>query len=107
MDAPCWHRTVGDLLKVRMVSWWRDLAAIRGYTGENITAAKYYPFDAQFLLEMAQHVTDFDCFGRPSLPVADPDRENHDSRSAHAAWEPDSPKRLRYSVGLMPTFLRK
>jgi len=66
MGAFCWHRTVGDVLEVSMVSWWRDLAAIRGFAGEDITAAKYYPFDAQFLLEMEPHVTHFDCFGRPS-----------------------------------------
>lgn len=63
MGAFCWHRTAGDSLEVNTVLWWRDLAAIQSFAGEGITAAKHYPFDAQFLLEMDPYVTHFDCFG--------------------------------------------
>lgn len=64
LGAFCWHRTIGDVLDVAMVSWWRDYDCIRAFAGEDIAVAKYYPFDAEFLIEMEPHVTHFESFGR-------------------------------------------
>ena len=64
LGAFCWHRTVGDVLDVVMVSWWRDYDCIRAFAGEDIAVAKYYPFDAGFLIEMEPYVTHFESFGR-------------------------------------------
>lgn len=63
LGAFCLHRYVGDVLDVTMVSWWRDYAAITAFAGEDITVAKYYDFDAGFLLEMEPHVTHYEATG--------------------------------------------
>lgn len=64
--AFCWHRRDGEAVEVTMVSWWRDLDCIRAFAGDDISIAKYYPFDADFLLEMDPHVTHYTCFGQPA-----------------------------------------
>lgn len=63
VGAFCWHRTCGDVLEVVMVSWWRDYESIRSFAGNDISVARYYPFDGDFLLEMEPHVAHFESFG--------------------------------------------
>jgi len=46
------HRHHADL--------WTDLVAIRQFAGIPEGVAKYYDFDAQFLLEMTERVQHFD-----------------------------------------------
>jgi hypothetical protein len=58
--AWCLHRREGDLVHVEMVTFWDDLEAIRRFAGDDLTKAKYYDFDPDFLLEVEPEVTHFD-----------------------------------------------
>lgn len=50
-------RELGDgRSEVTTLSWWESLDAIRGFAGENIGIARYYPEDDRFLLERPPHV---------------------------------------------------
>ena len=43
------HRTFLDVL---MVTFWESEAAIRAFAGDDISVAKYYDFDKDFLIEL-------------------------------------------------------
>jgi hypothetical protein len=58
--AWCLHRCEGDVVHVEMLTLWEDLDAIRRFAGDELTKAKYYGFDPDFLLEMEPDVTHFD-----------------------------------------------
>lgn len=60
LGAWCLHRRDGELVTVTMLTLWTDLAAIRQFAGIPEDMAKYYDFDAQFLLEMTERVQHFD-----------------------------------------------
>lgn len=50
-------RNLGDgRSEVTTLSWWDSLDAIRGFAGEDIKIARYYPEDDRFLLERPRHV---------------------------------------------------
>ena len=50
--AWCLHRPEGDVVHVEMFTLWDDLGAIRRFAGDELTKAKYYDFDSDFLIEM-------------------------------------------------------
>jgi len=58
--AWCLHRREGDIVHVEMFTLWDDLSAIRRFAGDELTKAKYYDFDPDFLLELEPEVTHFD-----------------------------------------------
>ena len=58
--AWCLYRREGDIVHVEMFTLWNDLAAIRRFAGEELTRAKYYDFDPDFLLEMEPEVAHFE-----------------------------------------------
>ena len=58
--AWCLHRPEGEVIHVEMFTLWEDLAAIRRFAGDEVTRAKYYAFDPDFLLELEPEVTHFD-----------------------------------------------
>jgi hypothetical protein len=58
--AWCLHRREGDLVHVEMLTLWEDETAIRRFAGEDMDAAKYYDFDAGFLIEMEPDVVHFE-----------------------------------------------
>ena len=58
--AWCLHRREGDVLHVEMFTFWNDLEAIRRFAGDDLTKAKYYDFDPDFLLELEPQVTHFE-----------------------------------------------
>jgi hypothetical protein len=43
---------------------WESLAAIRGFAGDDLEAAKYYPEDRSFLLEFEPRVLHYEVVGR-------------------------------------------
>ena len=43
-----------------MFTFWEDEAAIRRFAGADLLKAKYYDFDADFLLELEPEVTHFE-----------------------------------------------
>lgn len=63
LGAWCLHRGDGRLTEVCMLSLWQDLDAIRRFAGEPATTAKYYDFDAAFLVAMPAHAEHFEVLG--------------------------------------------
>jgi hypothetical protein len=57
--AWCLHRQEGDIVHVEMFTLWDDLDAIHRFAGEDLVKAKYYAFDADYLLELEPEVTHF------------------------------------------------
>ena len=50
-------RTLGDgTSEVTALSWWKDMEVIRGFTGAEPEAARYYPGDERFLLDRPETV---------------------------------------------------
>ena len=60
LGAWCLHRTEGDVVHVEMFTLWTDWDAIRRFAGEDVEAAKYYDFDADYLLELEPRVVHFE-----------------------------------------------
>jgi hypothetical protein len=57
--AWCLHRSEGGVVHVEMFTLWDDLEAIHRFAGDDLMKAKYYDFDADFLLELEPEVTHF------------------------------------------------
>ena len=58
--AWCFHRRDGDVVHVETLSYWESEEAIRRFAGHEMTKAKYYDFDPDFLLELEPEVLHFD-----------------------------------------------
>ena len=58
--AWCLHRRDGDILHVEMFTFWDDEESIRRFAGKDLTKAKYYDFDPDFLLELEPEVLHFE-----------------------------------------------
>ena len=58
--AQMWTRDLGDgSTEVITVSWWADLDSIRGFAGDDIEAAVFYPEDDGFLIDRETRVAHF------------------------------------------------
>jgi heme-degrading monooxygenase HmoA len=66
-------RDLGDgTTEVTTLSWWRGLDAIRGFRGEDIEVARFYPEDDRFLLERGPRVEHHEVVaGDLALPLAE------------------------------------
>lgn len=42
------------------LSWWRDIAAIRAFAGEDLERARYFPEDDRFLLTRPERVLHYE-----------------------------------------------
>jgi hypothetical protein len=62
--AWCLHRREGHIVHVEMFTLWDDFDAIRRFAGEDLAKAKYYAFDAGYLLELEPEVTHFEVIER-------------------------------------------
>ena len=60
LGAWCLHRRDGEVVHVEMLTFWADEEAIRRFAGDQLTTAKYYEFDPDFLLEMEPEVLHFE-----------------------------------------------
>jgi hypothetical protein len=60
LAAWCLHRREGEIVHVEMFTLWEDLDAIRRFAGEQLTNAKYYDFDPDFLIELEPEVVHFE-----------------------------------------------
>ena len=58
--AWCLHRHEGEIVHVEMFTLWTDEAAIRRFAGDEMSKAKYYDFDPDYLLEMEPEVAHFE-----------------------------------------------
>jgi hypothetical protein len=45
---------------VPTLSWWRDIAAIKAFAGEDYEKSRYYAEDAKYLLEWNEEVEHFE-----------------------------------------------
>ena len=63
LRAWCLHRAEGDVVHVEMWTLWRNEAAIRRFAGEDMSRAKYYDFDPDYLLELEPNVRHYRVIG--------------------------------------------
>jgi heme-degrading monooxygenase HmoA len=54
------RRIEGDRAHFLLVSYWESLDAIRAFAGNDVEAARYYPEDRKYLLELEPQVTHYD-----------------------------------------------
>jgi heme-degrading monooxygenase HmoA len=54
------ERVEGDVTHFLLVSYWDSTDAIRAFAGKDIERARYYPEDAEFLLEFEPRVTHYE-----------------------------------------------
>lgn len=60
VDAWVLTRDLGDgRTEIATVSRWASMDAIRGFAGDDLEAAVYYPEDDRYLLERDEHVRHF------------------------------------------------
>ena len=57
------EREEGDVTHFITMTFWDSLAAISGFAGDDVEAAKYYPEDKDFLLEFEPMVVHYDVVG--------------------------------------------
>jgi quinol monooxygenase YgiN len=58
------RRIEGDVAHFLMVTFWESEDAIREFAGDDVTFAKYYDFDKDFLLEMEPASTHYETYER-------------------------------------------
>jgi heme-degrading monooxygenase HmoA len=58
------RRIEGDTSHFLMVTFWESEDAIRAFAGDDISVAKYYDFDRNFLLEMEPTSTHYETYDR-------------------------------------------
>ncbi|HEX6131126.1 MAG TPA: hypothetical protein VF044_05305 [Actinomycetota bacterium] len=54
------RRLVGDRAEFLMLTFWRDLDAVRGFAGDDVETAVFYPEDDRFLVERELAATHWD-----------------------------------------------
>jgi heme-degrading monooxygenase HmoA len=59
------RRIEGETAHFLLISLWESIEAIRQFAGTPVETAKYYDFDAEYLLEMEPTVTHYDVFASP------------------------------------------
>jgi heme-degrading monooxygenase HmoA len=52
----------GDEAHVVTLSFWDSLASIRAFAGDDVTLARYYPRDREYLLDFPERVEHFEVF---------------------------------------------
>ena len=58
------ERTEGEITHFITLSFWDNLDVIRGFAGQDIEAAKCYPEDHDFLLELEPKVLHYEVVGQ-------------------------------------------
>lgn len=56
------RRTEGEITHFTTLSFWENMDVIRGFAGEDVEAARYYPEDHDFLLEFEPNVIHYEVF---------------------------------------------
>ncbi|MEU4221130.1 hypothetical protein [Actinoplanes sp. NPDC026623] len=60
IDAQMWIRDLGDgRTEVVTLSWWESAEAIRGFAGDDISRAVFYPEDERYLIGREEIVTHY------------------------------------------------
>jgi heme-degrading monooxygenase HmoA len=55
----------GDQMHFLTLTFWESEDAIRQFAGDDISRAKYYPEDQDYLLEFEPNVTHYEVYGSP------------------------------------------
>lgn len=58
------ERAEGEVTHFITLTFWESLDAIRAFAGEDVDKAKYYPEDAEFLLEFESRVVHYEVVGQ-------------------------------------------
>ena len=58
------EREEGDVTHFITLTFWEDLESIKGFAGDNVETAKYYPEDKDFLLEFEPKVIHYEVVGQ-------------------------------------------
>lgn len=58
------ERREDDITHFITLTFWEDLEAIKGFAGDDVEVAKYYPEDKDFLLEFEPHVVHYEVVGQ-------------------------------------------
>jgi heme-degrading monooxygenase HmoA len=58
------ERLEGDVTHFITMTFWKDIESIRGFAGEDVEKAKYYPEDKDFLLEFEPTVVHYEVVGQ-------------------------------------------
>jgi heme-degrading monooxygenase HmoA len=58
------ERREGDVTHFVTLTFWESFAAIRAFAGDHVEKAKYYPEDAEFLLEYEPRVVHYEVVGK-------------------------------------------
>lgn len=58
------ERTEGDVTHFITLTFWQDRESIKGFAGEDVETAKYYPEDKDFLLEFEPTVVHYEVVGQ-------------------------------------------
>ena len=64
-------RTEGDITHFITLTFWKDLDSIKGFAGDDVETAKYYPEDKDFLLEFEPKVVHYEVVGQSRSPHID------------------------------------
>ena len=65
LGAQMWTRGLDDgTTEVITVSWWDDLENIRGFAGDDIEVAVFYPEDDAYLVDRETRVAHFEVHGQ-------------------------------------------
>ncbi len=60
------RRDDGDRTEFVTLSFWDSLDAVRGFAGDDVERARYYPEDAEYLLELEPRVTHYEVLLAPA-----------------------------------------
>jgi heme-degrading monooxygenase HmoA len=61
LGAQMWTRNLDDgRTEVLTLSWWESLDSIRGFAGDDIDVAVYYPEDEHYLIDREMTVTHYE-----------------------------------------------
>ncbi len=58
------ERKEGDITHFITMTFWVNMSVIRGFAGEDVECAKYYPEDKDFLLEFEPAVVHYELVGQ-------------------------------------------
>jgi heme-degrading monooxygenase HmoA len=58
------ERPEGDVTHFITLTFWRDIDSIKAFAGEEVETAKYYPEDADYLLEFEPTVVHYEVVGQ-------------------------------------------
>ncbi len=63
MSVHILERSEGAITHFVTLTFWKNMDAVRAFAGEDVAAAKYYPEDKDFLIEMEPAVVHYEVVG--------------------------------------------